>query len=78
MLHESLTDALAVCCHMTVASHVFHQECSIYIGNIAEDRCVCTTITTRNVGPMPNVYAQRDGHPAEYRWRRLFKATKFG
>jgi len=23
-------------------------------------------------------YAQRDGHPAEYRWRRLFNAAKFG
>jgi len=22
--------------------------------------------------------AQRDGHPAEYRWRRLFNAAKFG
>jgi len=22
--------------------------------------------------------AQRDGHPAEYRWRPLFKAAKFG
>jgi len=22
--------------------------------------------------------AQRDGHPAEYRWRPLFNATKFG
>jgi len=22
--------------------------------------------------------AQRDGRPAEYRWRRLFKAAKFG
>jgi len=22
--------------------------------------------------------AQRDGRPAEYRWRRLFNATKFG
>jgi len=22
--------------------------------------------------------AQRDGHPAEYRWRPLFNAAKFG
>jgi len=22
--------------------------------------------------------AERDGRPAEYRWRRLFNATKFG
>jgi len=22
--------------------------------------------------------AQRDGHPAEYQWRPLFNATKFG
>jgi len=30
-------------------------------------------IITRNVGN-----AQRDGRPAEYRWRPLFNAAKFG
>jgi len=47
--------------------------------------CVCTalgTIVAHNTAQNRSktrmwANAQRDGHPAEYRWRPLFNATKF-
>ena len=43
------------------------------------------TLKTREIIPYKNIIilemwanAQRDGRPAEYRWRPLFNAAKFG
>jgi len=37
---------------------------------------VTDTMTYKQLGMWAN--AQRDGRPAEYRWRPLFNAAKFG
>jgi len=42
-------------------------------GNTVEDSSISSLIRTRM---WPN--AQRDGRSAEYRWRPLFNAAKFG
>ena len=35
-------------------------------------------VNTKNVKTIMWANAQRDGHPAEYRWHPLFNAAKFG
>jgi len=45
----------------------------IYMADLAQRRCRMQHVTTRMWAN-----AQRDGRPAEYRWRSLFNAAKFG
>jgi len=39
-----------------------------------DSQCTCRTVQKLEMW----ANAQRDGHPAEYRWRPLFNAAKFG
>ena len=65
---------------MDIRKHVFANQ---IVGkwNVLPDSCmICTTLNDFKTKIKLEMWAnaQRDGRPAEYTWRPLFNAAKFG
>jgi len=59
---------------LVVPEPIKPMPCSLFIATLACD--FLSVIKYNKLEMWAN--AQRDGHPAEYRWRPLFNAAKFG
>ena len=67
-----------VVCLLALDFHRFQSYLLCYCVNFFQVVAVCPTTLTNKYELEMWANAQRDGRPAEYRWRPLFNAAKLG